>query len=78
VKNKKVPDGPKFSKNHGVNWPTKYVPIQSENPAIDMAKPRILVGYISDNKTKITAEIEIAVKKIYARKRINMKMDGKL
>lgn len=44
----------------GVNCPIKYVPIQRENPAIDIAKPRTLVGYISERSTNTTAQIDTA------------------
>ena len=58
--NKNVPDGDRVLSNQGVNWPIRYVPIQRERPAIDMAAPRTFTGYISESSTKITAQIEIA------------------
>ena len=71
---KKVPAEVRFSSNQGVSCPIRYVPTQRDNPATDIAKPRILVGYISDKNTNITALIEAAVKNMYARKNIKRKM----
>lgn len=62
--NKKVPPGVNVSSIQGVSWPIKYVPIHKDRVAIDIASPRILVGYISERKTNITALMEIAVKKM--------------
>jgi hypothetical protein len=47
-----------------VSCPMRYVPIHSDNPAIDMAAPLTFTGYISERRTKITAQIEIAQQKI--------------
>ena len=51
----------------------RYVPIQRANPAIDIARPRTLFGYISERSTNTTAQIEIAVQNTYARKNVSMK-----
>ena len=56
----------------GVSWPIRYVPIQRAKPAMDIARPRTLLGYISDKSTKTIAEIEIAQQKTYARKNVSM------
>ena len=56
----------------GVSWPMRYVPIQSAKPAIDMARPRTLFGYISERSTNTMAEIEIAQQNTYARKNVSM------
>ena len=55
-----VPAGESASSIQGVNCPTKKLPTQSENPAIDIATPLTFNGYSSDSKTHITAQIEIA------------------
>lgn len=53
------------SNSTGVSCPIKYDPIQREKPAIDIANPRTFTGYISEIKTQITTQIEMAQKKIY-------------
>ena len=48
---KNVPAGVRFWSIHGVSCPIRYVPIHKANPAMDMASPRTLVGYISERST---------------------------
>lgn len=60
---KKVPDGCMFSKSHGVSCPMRYVPTHKEKPAIDIAMPLTLVGYISESRTNMTAEMDMAQQK---------------
>ena len=74
AKRKNVPAGVAFSKSQGVSWPMRYVPTHKEKPAIDIANPLTLMGYISERNTKITALIDPAVKNMYARKQANKKM----
>ena len=57
----------------GVSCPIRYVPIQSANPAIDIARQRTLFGYISERSTNTIAEIELAQQNTYARKNVSMK-----
>jgi hypothetical protein len=57
---KNVPAGVRFWSIQGVNCPIRYVPIHRANPAIDMASPRTLVGYISERSTNTTAQIDTA------------------
>ena len=64
----KVPAGVNIANNHGVSCPIRKVPIQRDRPAMLIANPRALVGYISDKNTKITALMDPAQKKMYKRK----------
>ena len=50
----------RFWSIHGVSCPIRYVPIHKANPAMDMASPRTLVGYISERSTNTTAQMETA------------------
>ncbi len=64
AKSRNVPAGVSSASSHGVSCPIRYVPIHSENPAIDMARPRTLVGYISESSTQMTAHMDIAQEKM--------------
>ena len=64
AKKKNVPAGVSEDNITGVSCPIRNVPIQSDNPAIDIAAPLTLTGYISDRRTKITAQIDMAHEKI--------------
>lgn len=55
-----VPAGVRFWSIQGVNCPIKYVPIHKAKPAMDIASPRTLVGYISERSTNTTAHIDTA------------------
>ena len=57
---KNVPAGVRFWSIQGVNCPIRYVPIHRANPAMDIASPRTLVGYISERSTNTTAQMETA------------------
>jgi hypothetical protein len=56
--------------------PDKKSAIHSEKPAADMANPRTLAGYISESKTQITTQMEIAQKKMYRMIRMSNVMGG--
>ena len=71
AKMKNVPAG-LHAISAGVSCPMRYVPIQSAKPAMDIARPRTLFGYISERSTNTTAQIEIAVQNTYARKNVSM------
>ena len=60
----KVPAGVIVCNIQGVNCPIRYVPIQSEKPAKDIARPRTLIGYISERSTQMIAHIDMAQQKI--------------
>ena len=77
AKRKKVPAGVRLLSIHGVSWPIRYVPTHRANPAIDIARPRTRLGYISPSSTNITALIEMAVQNTYSKKKVSMNQVGR-
>lgn len=63
AKSTNVPAGDSVDSIHGVSCPMRYVPIHSASPAMLMASPRTLLGYISESSTNTTALMLMAQQK---------------
>ena len=55
-----VPAGDSVSSSHGTVCPTSAVPPHNAKVAMDMARPRTRVGYISESNTQMTGPNDAA------------------